>query len=101
MACPQGCGRAAHGADALACDVGSVGLAEHLAADLEHRVAADDEDGLADGKLGSLAGGAQGLADVCALGRRKRCDFVGRGGCAAAKGSPSGQRGEDCVLINR
>ena len=47
MAGPQGCGRATHGCDALAGHLGGVGLAEHLAADLEHRVASDDEDGLA------------------------------------------------------
>ena len=47
MAGPQGCGRATHGCDALAGHLGGVGLAEHLAVDLEHGVAADDEDALA------------------------------------------------------
>ena len=67
MAGPQGCGRAAHGCDALAGHVGGVGLAEHLAADLEHRVASDDEDGLAGGKLGVPA--SERLADVGAAAR--------------------------------
>ena len=56
MARPEGGARAAHGADALAGHVGGVRLAEHLAVDLEHGVAADDEDGLALGQFGVGAG---------------------------------------------
>ena len=83
MARPQGGGCLAHGADALAGYVGGVGLAEHLAVDLEHGVAAHDEDGLALGQFGVGAGRAQSLADVGALGCGERCNFVRRGGCAA------------------
>ena len=82
MARPQGGGRSAHGADALAGHVGGVRLAEHLAVDLEHGVAADDEDGLACGQFGVGVGRAQGLADVGALGRGEGSDLVGRGGGA-------------------
>ena len=83
VARPQGGARAAHGADALAGYVGGVGLAEHLAVDLEHGVAANDEDGLALGQFGVGAGGTQSLADVGALGCGERRDFVRRGGRAA------------------
>ena len=83
MARPQGGARAAHGADALAGYVGGVGLAEHLAVDLEHGVAANHEDGLTLGQFGVGVGCTQGFADVVALGRGERRDFVRRGGRAA------------------
>ena len=100
VARPEGGGCPAHGADALTGHVGSVGLAEHLAVDLEHGVAADDEDGLALGQFGVGAGRSQGLADIGALGCGERRDFVRRGGRTSRECAPAGQCSEDGVLVD-
>ena len=81
MSRPQGGARAAHGADALAGNLGGVGFAEHLAINLEHRVAADDEDGIPLGQLWVSLG--QGLAHVCALGGGEGRHLVSGGGGAS------------------
>ena len=100
MPCPQRGRRAPHGADALARDLGGVRFALHRSVDLQHGVAADDEQRARVGIEGVGIGRTQRVAHVRALGLGQGAHLVrgSRGG--AREGAPAGKSREDSVLVN-